>query len=187
VDRAVWQRVMNMRGQNIFLLFMCLVGIAFLLGLLWNLRRAYATRSWPKVVGEIKSCSLKSYVGGHKKPRTYEVVVAYTYKVGEVVHNGSTIALGYSRSNSYASHEMILKHLQTAKSVFVKYSPLDPNISVLSSHTPRSIKMFLGFVILFLLFCAFVGWNSWAYQDSDLEFVNSIEIAERVLSNISVD
>lgn len=141
-------------GMGCFFLFMSffyLVGLGVLGYGVWAARRSTQVANWPITQGNLTNVALKEDSdsdGG----TNYEVKVEYTYTVDGQAYHSSRLAFGYGLSSNHQAQTEIYEKLKAAKSVDVRYDPVNPASSVLSYGIHRTIRFILAFAITWLAF-----------------------------------
>ena len=131
---------------------------------IWSIKRSNEVESWPITDGRVESCKLVSNTGGEST--TYKVEVRYRYRVKGQEYAHDKLAFGYTASSGLSAHQEILSRLENARSVTVRYDPIDPQTAVLSYGVHRSIQFVIAFAITWLLFV--VGFTVASQNDSIL-------------------
>ena len=124
------------------------VGVWLIVGGIQAVRLSNAVEKWPTTRGTIESAKLEENHGG--EDTTYRVRVEYSYVVDGVAYRGKRLAFGYGGSSVRESHEDLLRKLQNAKTVVVRYDPGDFGNSSLSYGVHNSIVVRILFGILWL-------------------------------------
>lgn len=136
--------------------FSLLFGVFYVIGFLilgtglWNAWRSTRPGTWPSTPATIQHLELQIKPGNECS--MYQVQVRYGYRVNDREYEGTRIAFGYASGSVREPHDEIMKALQDAKAVSVRYSPRDPSVSCLSYGFHRSIVTMLVFAIVWLTF-----------------------------------
>jgi hypothetical protein len=118
--------------------------------------------TWPSARGVIESCKLEETSDGDGVT-FYTVKVRYAYAVQDRRYTGDRLAIGYEGSGHRETQNAIVRQLQQAAAVDVRYDPERPESAVLSYGTHLSHQISLAYVLLiFLMLVGFtvVGWVS---------------------------
>lgn len=134
----------------LFLSIFYLVGFGLLAGGIWGAYWSTAAESWSVAPGKILRAELKE--SGDSDGSTWAVEVEYTYTVGGVAYSGDRLAFAYAASSDQEAHLAVLKKLQGAKQVDVRYDPADPASSCLSYGIHNSIRILFVFAVTWLAF-----------------------------------
>lgn len=126
-----------------------LAGVFLLYGALSNILKTHQASSWPTTTAALTSVELKRSAGS-KRP-TYQVDVRYTYRVSGQSYTGSTLSIGYGGSSDLPAHEALVRKLESASSVEVRYNPNAPAESVLMPGISRAHWFFLALALTWLL------------------------------------
>ncbi len=136
-------------GITLLLAVFFAIGIALFIYGLRNYESARAAKSWPTVEGKILSCNLETHA--RHDGSTYKTAIKYGYDVEGQHYEGDRIAFGYSGSNDYKEHQQIFDRLSKAKTVLVRYNPLEIKTSVLSYGINSSNFFIFIFSVSWLL------------------------------------
>lgn len=139
-----------MLGFFLFMSFFYLVGFGVLGYGIWAARRSTQVANWPITQGNLTNVVLKE--NPDSDGTTYEVQVEYTYTVDGQVYHGSRLAFGYGSSSNHQAEAEIYEKLKAAKSVDVRYDPVNPASSALSYGIHFTIRFVLAFAITWLAF-----------------------------------
>lgn len=145
---------MKLRPMNVFAF--SLIALFVLLGLfmLWGAAsaslKAWRTASWPTTQGVLQSVAIEESAGSDGP--LYKAGVSYRYTVAGVEYSGSVLSFGYSASNGREAHETIVRKLQSAKQVLVRYNPVSPKEACLAAGLSRSHYLQLTFAVMWLVF-----------------------------------
>ncbi|MGD9128423.1 MAG: DUF3592 domain-containing protein [Planctomycetia bacterium] len=138
----------------------------------WQWKKSTEAGSWPTTAGTITASSIE--VHSDSDGDAYKVNVEYAYRVGGVEYVGDRLAFGYVSSSGRKVHEAILKKLEEAKQVEVRYDPADPQNAVLSFGMHRSIRLILAFAIVWLLFTLGFSYLAWTASHGDAVLLKNL-------------
>lgn len=153
-----------------------LAGFFFLYGALSNLLKSHRTSSWPTATAALTSVELKRNAAS--KRTTYEADVRYTYRVGGQSYEGSTLSVGYGGSSDASAHEALVRKLESARTVVVRYNPDAPAESVLIPGISRAHWFLLAFSLTWLV--AVIGMITTAILglQSDASWLDRLVVIE---------
>lgn len=126
-----------------------LAGLFLLYGALSNILKTHQASSWPTTTAAVTAVALKRSAGS-KRP-TYQADVRYTYRVSGQSCTGSTLSIGYGGSSDLSAHEALVRKLESARTVEVRYNPNAPAESVLMPGISRAHWFFLALALTWLL------------------------------------
>ena len=132
---------------------------------IWSIKRSNEVESWPTTNGRVESCKLVSNADGEST--TYKVEVRYRYRVKGRKYAHDKLAFGYTASSGLSAHREILSRLENARSVTVRYDPMDPQTAVLSYGVHRSIQFVIAFAITWILFVVGFTVIWWVASNND--------------------
>ncbi len=136
----------------------------FVAGGLWSifveLRRLYRVRTWPSVLGQVVGSQV---IEKDNDGVSYNVNVAYQYKVMGYPHTGSTKIMG-ANSNDREPAEEVCKSYPAGLELPIAYNPERPGESEIADDAQRELKpertgWSAIWVIGWILFWAFVTWG----------------------------
>jgi len=141
------------------------VGVMFIY--LWyrDVRKAWATRSWPVTSGHVLTSRVESRRGRSKRNNTnitvYDPQVVYEYMVNEVSYQGKQIGIGGGfATRTQQDVERKIAPYAAGASVRVFYDPTDPQQAVLEHSVSSGVAfLLLGGFILLVLVLLFFPWN----------------------------
>jgi hypothetical protein len=119
---------------------------------LQTVRRSRQAGHWPIKPGKLTRLEILEGAGD------FRVDVEYIYDVQGVNYRGSTLAFGYDASSDNATHQAIYDRLREAQRVGVRFDPVRPEVSCLSSglHDAIRIRLLICFG-LFLISTSFAA------------------------------
>ena len=161
-----------------FMLFMSVFyisGFGMLAYALWSVKKSTAAAAWPTTPGIVKNAEIKSS-SDSDGDTTYEVKVAYSYKIGGQEYTGDRLAYGYTASSGQEAHQEILNKLKAAKAIDVRYDPTDFAASTLSYGIHRSIQFVLAFAVTWLLFTCGFSLIWWIASRNDSVLLNNLSV-----------
>ncbi|MDJ1182757.1 DUF3592 domain-containing protein [Roseofilum casamattae] len=165
---------MGKLALGLFLSIFYLVGF----GVLWysinSAQKSIQASQWPSTMGTLEKVSLHENLDDDSS--TYEVRVEYRYSVMGQTYTSSRLAFGYTGSSGRKQHQEILKKLQNASVINVRYNPNNPATSVLSFGIHRSIKFLFAFAITWLSFVVGITLIIWIDSQSDRTLLDNIDI-----------
>jgi hypothetical protein len=164
----------NMTFFMIFMSLFYVVGFCLLGYALWSIKKSTEAGTWPTTPGTLKSAEIKS--SSDSDGTTYEVKVAYSYKIGGQEYNGERLAYGYGGSSGREAHAEILEKLKAAKVIEVRYDPSDFATSTLSYGVHRSIQLMLAFAVTWLLFVFGFTMIWWLASGGDSVLLNNLSV-----------
>jgi hypothetical protein len=150
-----------------------LVGIGILTYAFVCASRSNAAAEWPTTPGKLTRVEMHQDTDTDNN-KTFRVDVEYTYTVDGTAYVGSRVAFGYTASSDHESHDEIYKKLKAAKTVDVRYDPENAGSSVLSFGIHRSIRMMLGFGIVWLVFIGGIIFLFWLSSQGDSVLIDNI-------------
>lgn len=145
------RRIVEMLCFFLFMSSFYLVGFGVLGYGVWAARRSTQVANWPTTQGNLANVALKEN-SDSDSGTNYEVKVEYTYTVDGQEYHGSRLAFGYGSSSNHQAQTEIYEKLKAAKSVDVRYDPVNPASSALSYGMHVSIRFVLAFAITWLAF-----------------------------------
>lgn len=113
-------------------------------------QKVMASQRWPTTSAQLTRIELDEQAG--QDGDAQEVLVSYTYRAGSGLHEGHTLAFGYSSSTSPDYHRRIYTLLKGKKIIRIHYNPQAPHESVISVQAGNGILVGLvvgGFFCLF--------------------------------------
>jgi Protein of unknown function (DUF3592) len=121
------------------------IGLGFVLYLLWTLRHLHMSKRWSKTTGEVLESNLEEDSDGWYPHVRYEYTVGRKRYASERLYfyavNGSTKRDAKKHLSPYA----------VGKTVPIYYDPVKPEEAVLNRHVPLWRHFFLLFFASFLL------------------------------------
>lgn len=128
---------------------------------------------WPTVQGTMNACEIKET--NNPDGNTYQLHVDYSYEVLGQNYNGQRLAFGYSKSNRYDEHLLLYNKLSMAKTVLVRYNPVNPSESVLTYGVSEyTITQILKFWVLFFII-TFIS-SGILFLKTDMVEIDRIEV-----------
>lgn len=164
-------------GATFFAIF---IGVFYAIGFgmlgfgLWGAWRSTQAGMWPTAPATITRLEVRE--DRDSDGSTYEVKVAYTYKVDGLDYEGSRVAFGYGASSGRRAHHEIYQRLKDAKAVSVRYDPADPSVSCLSFGLHRSILFVLAFAVTWLLFMIGFTMLYWLSSRPDTVLLDNLSV-----------
>ncbi len=131
-------------------LLLIVLGIAIGIFSLIQRQKVAAAQRWPTAIAQLTQIELDEYAG--QDGDAQEVRVSYTYRAGNGLHQGHTLAFGYDSSTSPDYHRHIYTLLQGKKTIRIHYNPRSPQESVISAQAGNGILVGLVIGALFCLF-----------------------------------
>lgn len=130
---------------------------------------------WPTVKGTMNACEIEKI--RDSAGTIYQLHLDYSYEVSGENYHGNRLAFGYSESRRYDEHLLLYNKLSMAKTVLVRYNPVNPSESVLtygvSQYTVnRMVKFFVLFFIIVCILCGLLIFKT------DMTEIDRIEILE---------
>jgi hypothetical protein len=115
-------------------------GLVLLLFFVGYRRRLMRANSWPVVPGRVTVSRIEQRGGGYEggTHRSYEAVVEFRYRVGDLDYSSRQIALGLERSGSRTGAERIAARYPVGAAVEVHYDPANPSEAALENPTGTS-------------------------------------------------
>ena len=154
----------------LFISIFSLPGFAILGYGLWSMKRSTEPASWPTTQGRIVSCALE----GDSDDNAYKVQVSYSYSVHGVNFTNDKLAFGYERNSGRNAHQEILSKLEAARTVDVRYDPMDPQTSVLSFGVHRSIQLVIVGAFTWLAFVFGFTITEWVGAQGDRALLRNL-------------
>lgn len=156
-----------------------LIGLAFLLTCLRQIRAGCKASSWPTTQGRIKTAELKRTQ--QSKGHTTELKVTYVYTVHDREYVGNVIHPCYGGSSLDPEHKKLAALLKPGKHIEVRYRYDDPQRSTLSTgfYSGTLIGVLIGglfaaagaaFLLIFLM--AALGNSNFA---AGIETIQAVE------------
>lgn len=165
----------NAKGPVLYLFFSLFfaVGLGLLAYVAYSAGKSKEASTWPVVEGRLLAANIQSSTDSESKT-TYGVKVSYEYVVDGTPYTGDRLAFGYASSSGREAHQDILDKLRSGEVVEVRYSPRDPQNSVLSYGFHRSMQFMLAFGITWLLFTSGMAFMFWLFSKPDHVLLNNL-------------
>jgi len=132
---------------------------------LWTWHRSVKAGGWPVTPGKILQCTLVEHRS--RKIPTFCAEVKYQYTVNGQDFINDTVAFGYSESSDRETHEALVKRLQHAEQVQIRYDPDDPQTAALSFGLHQGLQFKLLFALAWLALLSAVAMAMWTFNQRD--------------------
>ena len=128
---------------------------------------------WPTVIGTMNSCEIEKK--RDSAGTIYQLQVDYSYEVSGQNYHGQRLAFGYSKSSRYDEHQPLYNKLSKAKTVLVRYNPVNPSESVLTYGVSEYIiYLMVKFWVLFFIIAFII--SGVLFLKMDLAEIDRIEV-----------
>lgn len=130
---------------------------------------------WPTVIGTMNSCEIENK--RDSAGNIYQLHLDYSYEVSGENYHGHRLAFGYSESSRYDEHLLLYNKLSMAKTVLVRYNPLNPSESVLTYGVSEyTVSRMLKFWVLFFIIAFII--SGILFLKTDMIEIDRIEVLE---------
>ena len=163
-------------GLIILISIFYLIGFGILSKGLYDFYKANSAKSW----SETKATLIDSEIVEKSDDDgcTYKIKLEYIYSVHGKEYTNSRLAYGYSGSSSKSDQNAILNKIKSGKAFIIKYDPMNPKSSVVTTGITKSILLTLIGAFTWLLFVVGVTIS----QDSNRwenSIINQIKVIKK--------